>query len=279
MIGKERRLSRIMGRDTKTVIVPVDDSLISGPFAGLHKIGDKVNQIITASPNAILAHSGVFKNDIQNSAIGRIINLSASTTNNNQTLKRIISTFENMIRYDADCVAVHINISSKYESEMLFDLGKTIAEAEKYSIPVMAIIYPRTEDKDSAVYNYLDIKESDNKKYADLLCHCVRIAKDMGADIIKTHYAGNPQAFTRVIEAAYPIPVVIAGGKIQDAKEMLKITEESIRCGGKGTSFGRNIFSRKDTISMIKAITAIVHDDYSVEEAYTKFNPSDELDE
>ena len=279
MIGKERRLSRIMDRDTKTVIVPIDNSLISGPFAGLHKIEDKVNQIITASPNAILAHVGVFKNDVKNSAIGRIINLSASTTNNNQTLKRIISTFDNMIRYDADCIAVHINISSKYEAEMLSDLGKTIAEAEKYSIPVMAIIYPRTEDKDSTAYDYLDIKVSDNKKYTDLLCHCVRIAKDMGVDIIKTHYAGNPQAFTKVIEAAHPIPVVIAGGKIQDAKELLNITEDAIKCGGKGTSFGRNIFSRKDTVAIIKAITAIVHDGYSATEAYTKFNPSNELDE
>ena len=279
MTGKERRLSRIVERDGKTVIVPIDDSLIFGPFAGLHKIADKINQIISANPNAILAHSGVFKNDICNNEIGRIINLSASTTNNKHTQKHIISNIENMIRYDAYCIAVHVNLSSKYEGDMLFDLGKTISEAEKYSIPVMAIIYPRTENKEGEDYNYLDVKDSNNKKYTDLLCHCVRVAKDMGVDIIKTHYAGNPQAFTKVVEAAYPIPVVVAGGEIQDAKEMLNITENAIKCGGKGISFGRNIFSRKDSTSIIKAITAIVHDGYSAEEAYTKFNPSNELEE
>jgi len=36
--GKIRRLSRVFREDQKTVIVPVDDSFIFGPVAGLHNI-------------------------------------------------------------------------------------------------------------------------------------------------------------------------------------------------------------------------------------------------
>jgi DhnA family fructose-bisphosphate aldolase class Ia len=276
MDGKTRRLSRIFGTDGKTVIVPVDDSLIFGPFAGLHNIKRKISNILEGKPDAMLAHQGMFINDIASNTVGRIINVSASTINSFHTKKVLVSTIEQLIIRDADCAAVHINMTSKYEADMLSDFGKIVSESEKYALPVMAIIYPRKEKVDGTDENYITLKNSNNREYTKLLCHCVRIAKDMGASLIKTYYSGNNESFIRVIETASSIPIVIAGGEFREAMHMLKITEDAIQCGCKGISFGRNVFSRCDTKPMVEAISAVVHYNATAESAYMRFSPSDE---
>lgn len=273
--GKSRRLSRIFGPDGKTLIVPVDDSLIFGPFSGLHDINNKARAIIQGKPNAILGYPGFFANNENSNSVGRIINITASTVNSMHTKKSVISSVENMIRYDADSIAFHINITSKFESNMLADFGMLVSEAEKFSIPVTAIIYPRKELENGADDNYQTMKTSNIEEYTKLLCHGVRIAKDLGASIIKTHYPGKVDCFEKVIEAAYPIPVVISGGEFREAKLLLKETEDVIKCGGKGVCFGRNIFSRIDSKIMVEALFSIIHDNYTADDAFLRFSPND----
>lgn len=276
MDGKIRRLSRIFNSDGRTIIVPVDDSLIFGPFDGLHDMKNKIRNIIDGRPDAILAHQGVFLNDMEMNSTGRIINISASTVNSKHTRKVIVSSVEQSLRMDADCIAVHINVTSKYEAQMLSDLGNIIAEAERYGMPVLSIVYPRKEKQNGEDDNYDDLKENHIVDYTKLLCHCVRMAKDMGASIIKTQYSGDEESFAKVVEAAFPIPIVIAGGKYQKAQNMLTITEEAIRCGCKGISFGRNVFSRTDSKKMLHAIHDIVHKNQTAIATYSKYMPLDE---
>jgi len=272
--GKSRRMSRIFREDQKTVIVPVDDSLIFGPTAGLHNIQNKISNILDGNPDAILAHSGVFKNDHISNDVGRIINLSTSTTNNRHTQKVVATTIEAALLYDADCLAVHVNLSSTYEQEMLVALGKIVAEAEKIALPVMAIVYPRKESESGKDDNYENVKNSDMESYTKLLCHCVRVARDLGADFVKTQYSGSSDSFKKVVEAACPIPIVIAGGEFRDSLEMLHIAEDALKAGCKGVSFGRNVFSRADSAVMINAISDIVHNSATAQSAFLKYQPS-----
>jgi len=58
--GKIRRLRRLFSPHSgRTVIVPVDDSLIFGPAEGLEQVVSKVQKIIMDPPNAILAFPGL----------------------------------------------------------------------------------------------------------------------------------------------------------------------------------------------------------------------------
>lgn len=279
MNGKTRKLSRIFCEDGNTIIVPVDDSLISGPFNGLQNTQLKLKKIMEAQPDAILAHTGIFKNHIIGSNVGRIINVSVSTVLGQHTHKVLSSTVNSALFYDADSVAAHINISSKYESQMLKDFGQLVAEAQIYNLPVTAIIYPRREQLDGTDDNYEELKESDCEKYSRLICHCVRVARDLGADIIKTQYTGNRESFAKVISAAAPIPVVIAGGEFVNAYKILQMAEDVIACGGKGVSFGRNIFSRKDSKKMIESISSIIHDGKDAQTAYSLYMPADDRED
>jgi DhnA family fructose-bisphosphate aldolase class Ia len=64
------------------------------------------------------------------------------------------------------------------------------------------------------------------------------------------------------------VPVIIAGGpKCKTEQEILHTAYESIKAGGCGLSIGRNAFQHKNPVLMVKALSAIVHKNISVEQA------------
>ena len=77
------------------------------------------------------------------------------------------------------------------------------------------------------------------------------------------------ETFTQVVEGC-SVPIVIAGGpKMDSDREILEMVKGSIEAGGAGVSIGRNVFQHKDPTRMVRAISAIVHDGGSVEDALT----------
>ena len=52
--------------------------------------------------------------------------------------------------------------------------------------------------------------------------------------------------------------------------ELLTLTKDSIDAGGAGVSFGRNIFQSKDPIALTRAISLIIHQNYSISDAISE---------
>src|SRR6266404_7803851 len=187
--GKARRLGRIFSQGSgKTLILPIDDSLIFGPVGGLEDISSKLPKLVNNPPNAILAFIGAFRAHAATlSKTAWIVNLTGSTTRSQHTLKVPVATVEQAVQVGADAVAIHVNVSSRQEHEMLRTLGLVARDCEAHGMPLLAIMYPRTES-DSGDNNYEDLKERERKKYVESVAHSARIAADLGADIIKTKY-------------------------------------------------------------------------------------------
>jgi fructose-bisphosphate aldolase/2-amino-3,7-dideoxy-D-threo-hept-6-ulosonate synthase len=65
-----------------------------------------------------------------------------------------------------------------------------------------------------------------------------------------------------------PVPVVIAGGpKTETDMEFLQMIEGAIEAGARGVAIGRNVFQADDPTKMTRAISAIVHENKTAEEA------------
>jgi DhnA family fructose-bisphosphate aldolase class Ia len=267
-IGKVIRMSRMFdSRTNKIVITPLDDALLAGPEGGLRHVKIKIEQIVSGRANAIMGFRGLFEKHYKD--IGRvcgILNLTASTTRNKHTRKVLVSTVEDAVRLGLDGVGVHVNISSEYESEMLKILGEVSRECERLGMPLMGIMYPRSE-RDGADYNYNDWLESQPDKYAEIVRHAVRVGVELGADLIKTQFTGSVETFKSVIECSSGTPIVIAGGPKVAVTKMLNNAYQAIRAGGAGVSFGRNVFNRDDSSQHVKALCKIVHEGFTVEDA------------
>jgi len=47
--------------------------------------------------------------------------------------------------------------------------------------------------------------------------------------------------------------------------------QDSIEAGGSGVAFGRNVFQAEDPTKLVRAISKILHENYSVEEVMKEF--------
>lgn len=274
--GKARRLARVLRTDRrKTVIIPVDDALIAGPSAGLEMVETKVELILEGAPDAILAFPALFRNMAHHfHQVGIVTNLTASTIRASHTRKTLTAGVRQAAQLGADAVAVHVNISSRFEHEMLAMLGTVSRECEDDGMPLVAIMYPRRESS-SGDDNYESLQKSDRSKYAELVAHSARVGVDLGADLIKTRYTGDPDSFRRVVDACGPVPVVIAGGPKLPVEQVLQMTYEVIQAGGAGVSLGRNVFGRQNPKCLVTALKAIVHSGATPQDCIASLSPDD----
>lgn len=263
MIGKHIRMERIIDRNTnKTVIVPMDHGVSSGPIDGIIDLRDAIDKVVRGGANAIVEHKGMVGAGHRRSGkdVGLIIHLSASTSlSPYPNTKTMVCTVEEALRLGADAVSIHVNIGDDRERQMLNDFGMVSRRAREWGIPLLAMIYPRGDK----IANEYDPK---------VLKHAARLGSELGADLVKISYSGSVESFREVVLGC-PVPVVIAGGeKMESDKEILQVVRGAMDAGGKGVSIGRNIFQHADPTRMVGAISMIVHENASVEEASAFLN-------
>ena len=258
MIGKKIRLERIINRHTgRTVIAPMDHGVSNGPMKGIIDIDKTVESISQGGADAILMHKGIVEQGHRGYGkdIGLIVHLSASTSlAPNPNNKVIVTSVEKAIQLGADAVSVHVNLGSETESEMLQELGEISETCSYWGIPLLAMMYPRGQ-------------KVENEHDVELVKHAARVGSELGVDIVKTNYTGDPDSFKEVVEGAI-VPVVIAGGpKVDTDEELLQMVKDSIEVGGAGVAFGRNLFQAENPGKITKAISEVVHNDLEVNEA------------
>jgi DhnA family fructose-bisphosphate aldolase class Ia len=121
-------------------------------------------------------------------------------------------------------------------------------------MPLLAMMYPRGPN----------VK---NENEFDAVAHAARIGAELGADIVKTVYTGDPDSFRKVVHSC-PVPLVVAGGpRMTTDMEVLELGENSMKAGAAGLSFGRNVFQHDKPQSMSRALAAIIHDHATAKDA------------
>lgn len=254
MVGKKRRLKRIFQEDGRTVIVPMDHGVTVGPIKGLVNMQKIIDQLLKGGVDALIIHKGVAKN-VDVGDVGLIVHLSGITKLSPYPDNKVqVCSVEEALRLGADAVSVHVNIGAQREDEMLRKLSRVAEDCDKYGVPLLAMMYPRGPKIQS-------------EHSVDVVAHAARVGVELGADIIKTNYTGSIETFRNVVEGCY-VPVIIAGGpKVESAKDVLQMAYDSLKAGGSGLSIGRNVFQHENPTLMVKALSAIVHEGATVEEA------------
>lgn len=257
-IGKRVRIERIMDRDSgNTVIIPLDHGISVGPIKGLVNLPDMVNRVAKGGANAVLQQKGMVRHGHRGYGrdVGLIVHMSASTSLGPDPNNKVqVCQVEECLKMGADAVSVHINIGSETESDQLSILGCVSERCNFWGMPLVAMMYPRG-------------KGITNPNEVEVVAHAARVGAELGADIIKTNYTGDPDTFRHVVEGC-PVPVVIAGGpKTETDMELLQMIEGAMAAGARGVAIGRNVFQHEDPVKMTMAIAAIVNKGQRAEEA------------
>jgi len=258
MIGKKIRLERIIDRNSRrTVIIPMDHGVTVGPIEGLADMRDAVSKVVAGGANAILMHKGIVRAGHRGTGrdVGLIIHLSGGTSlSPDPNAKELVCTVEEAVKLGADAVTVHINLGAETDKEMLRQLGYISEQCMVWQMPLIAMMYTRGP-KITDEYNVDNVK------------HAARVAAELGADIVKVVYTGSVESFAEVVNGC-TVPVVIAGGaKMESDEDIFKMVEDALQAGAEGISIGRNAFQHKNPTRMVQALSKIVHNGASVDEA------------
>ena len=251
--GLSARLDRISTND-RYLIVPMDHGITMGAVEGLVDIESTIDGVTSGGADAVLTQRGIAERVHPNkNDAGYIVHLNGSTTiGPDESDKRVTGTAEDAVRAGADAVSFHINVGSDHEPDQIEELAELTADAERLGLPVLAMAYARGPGVD----------ESDPES----LGHAVRLAEELGADVVKTGYSGDGDSFARVTESTR-LPVVIAGGSKGTDRETVEMVRGAMDGDAAGVSMGRSIFQHEDPEGIARAVSSVVHEDASVEEA------------
>ena len=250
MIGKDIRIERILNRNTgRGVIVPMDHGFTLGQIDGLLDMTKIISDVSEGGANAIVLHKGLVKRGHRKRGrdIGLIVHLSASTSLNPDPNDKVtVCTVEEAIALGADGVSIHINLGAPQESRMIESAGRIVKDCNQWGMPLLVMIYPRGKGIEP------------NSPAA--VGHCVRVAEELGADLIKTNYTGDPHSFHRIADSC-SVPVLVAGGEKMGDLDSLKMIRDSVLAGGAGVCVGRNAFQREDPAAFVRALGLVVHEE------------------
>jgi fructose-bisphosphate aldolase/2-amino-3,7-dideoxy-D-threo-hept-6-ulosonate synthase len=225
-----------------------------GPTKGLVNIQQTISELLQGGVDALILHKGAAKH-IDTGNAGLIVHLSGATQLGHDPDNKVqVCSVGEAVKIGADAVSVHINVGADQEDKMLTKLGRVADDCDRYGMPLLAMMYPRGP-------------KIQNAHAVDVVAHSARLGAELGADIVKTDYTGDLGTFREVVRGCY-VPVIIAGGpKVETDREILQMVDDSLKAGGAGLSIGRNVFQHENPTRMVKALSAIVHERASIDEA------------
>ncbi|MCF6744057.1 2-amino-4,5-dihydroxy-6-one-heptanoic acid-7-phosphate synthase [Blastococcus sp. KM273128] len=232
------------------LVVPLDHSVTDGPIrASAGDVRHLVTQLSLSGVDAIVLHKGALRavdpSSFTDTAL--IVHLSASTAHAaDPDAKYLVATVAEALRLGADAVSVHVNLGSRDEARQVGDMA-TVAEAcDRWNLPLLAMMYPRGP-------------RITDPRSPELIAHAAVLAADLGADLVKTPYAGSPEAMRDVVRAS-PIPVLVAGGApVGGTAELMAYVDEVLESGAGGLAMGRNVFQARDPGDVARQIAERAH--------------------
>src|SRR5580692_6904084 len=159
------------------------------------------------------------------------------------------------LRLDAVCVVVNL-FSIPGEPELTDQCIQNILalkpECDRWAMPLMVEPLAFRPGAKGGAYG----ADGDPAKIIPL----VRQAAELGADIIKADPTDDISAYSRVIETAGGIPVLVRGGGRAPEAQILERTAGLLDQGAAGIVYGRNIIQHPHPDRITRALMAVVHD-------------------
>jgi DhnA family fructose-bisphosphate aldolase class Ia len=254
--GKQIRLNSIFRPDGRSVIVAVDHGGIAGPIPGIVKPAALMRSCVAGGADAVLTTRGFLRASIQEWAppTALILRLTGGFTVLGERFEEEqISSPETALRYGASAAAVTAKFGHPREGDFIRQASLLADACEQWNLPLMIEAMAKGRDIES--------NDPEGVKLA------ARAAQEIGADIVKSCYTGDPESFRSVVEGC-PAPVVILGGeKSEDLARVFAEVYDSLQAGGAGIAIGRNIWQHAHPQAVVEAMVGLVHHGWSAKQA------------
>ncbi len=258
-------MQKILKPDGRALIVAMDHGRDWGPLPGIEDPGKTIEMVVDAGADCIFTTYGLAKQygHLVNGRAGLIVRIDGYASAYREKWLEYSSwqqlySVEDAVRVGADGVIVLYFLGAPAESASLKVMAQAAAEADRLGIPLAVEALPcpcdRIEDPGST----------------EIIAAAARIAVEHGADMIKCYYNGKDD-YAYVPNTSH-VPVLIAGGPVTETRlQALQMVSGAIKSGVRGVFFGQNIWRSPDPVGMVKAMSAIIHEDMDPAEAEAQY--------
>jgi class I fructose-bisphosphate aldolase len=276
-ISTKARMNRLFTHG-RCLDVAIDHGVCNEPsfMVGLEDMGSVVDQLLAARPDAIQMNYGqadLLQARPEKDKPALVMRIDMGNPYNAQRHRVMWSMLQNhdepiIGALEMDAAAVVVNLFMLPDEPELFrqcveNISRVRAACHRYGMPLM--IEPLVMLPNNVRGGYQ--VDGDATKIVTL----VRLAAEMGADIIKADPTDNPEDFHRVIEAAR-VPVLVRGGGKDDLRAVLTKSSALLRQGAKGLVYGRNIYQHANPKAVVAALMAMIHRAADGDEAWEVYN-------
>ena len=145
-----------------------------------------------------------------------------------------------------------------FQNEQFEAIGKVAQECRLKGMPLIGHVYPKGESV-----------PVDKRASWENIAYCVRSACELGMDIVKTTYTGDPESMAKAISCVpSSFRVVIQGGDAcKTLDDYLNMTYDAMQCGVGGVTMGRFVWDYKDVTALVIALRYIIHEGYTPKQA------------
>lgn len=270
------RMNRLFGGG-RCLDVAIDHGVCNEPsfLNGLEDMSAVVKALVAAAPDAIQMNYG--QADLLQDVPGKdkpalVMRLDMGNPYNRIRHRHMWAVLQNeaepligALAMDAACVVVNLFMLPDEPDlfrQCVANISRVRADCDKYGMPLMIeplVMQPVTEQGGYMV-------DGDAEKIVTL----TRLAREMGADIVKADPTTNAEDFHRVVEAAR-CPVLVRGGGKEDLRNVFAKSAALMRQGAMGMVYGRNIYQHANPSAVVRGLMAIIHEDAGGEEAYARY--------
>ncbi|WP_216333466.1 class I fructose-bisphosphate aldolase [Rhizobium sp. X9] len=276
-ISKKARMNRLF-RNGGCLDVAIDHGVCNEPsfLVGLEDMAQTVDRLVEAAPDAIQMAYGqadLLQQRPERDKPALVMRIDMGNPYNSTRHRTMWSQLQNYqdpiigaLEMDAACVVVNLFMlpdEPELFRQCVENISRVRADCHRFGMPLM--IEPLVMLPNDVRGGYQ--VDGDAEKIVTL----VRLASEMGADIIKADPTSNPQDFHKVIEAAR-CPVLVRGGGREDLRNVLAKSAALVAEGANGMVYGRNIYQHDNPKAVVAALMAIIHQGAGGEEAWDIYN-------
>jgi DhnA family fructose-bisphosphate aldolase class Ia len=258
MTGAELRARRLFDRNSgRAYVVAIDHGLLFGVQPGNEDATIAVRRSLATEPDGVLISPGMLARTGADfghrGAASPIVRLDwltlADPVADYGDNYRMVCSPRRAAALGADAVCVYLVFGAE-TAETFADnvaaVARAVDEAHEVGLPlVVEVTAWGSQAKD--------------RRDPEVLSFGSRVAAEIGADLIKTEYTGDPESMAKLV-AGCPVPVLVLGGaKTESSDALLQTTRDALSANVAGVIYGRNIWQADDPAAVGAGIRALVH--------------------
>jgi DhnA family fructose-bisphosphate aldolase class Ia len=260
------RLKRVIDPSGVSIICALDHGMTSPNFLEpLEDITQRTAETVAGGANVIMMSKGMIRlcepAFSHETSLALLLSASANPESGAGARSQVVQVadVEEALRLGADAVVLFVALATESEPQTIDALARIGGECERLGMPFIAEAeFPTT---------YASVEDLRDAYGFDYLVRNVRLCAELGADIVKTNWPGDPESFARLVKATSGIPVVLAGGSRVSDAELLERMEHAMEAGAIGCSVGRNIFMHEDPRAITVALTRVIRERWPASKA------------